>query len=103
QPVDFGCGTESFVAALDRVTAMINVPFYKTHHLAGMTGCLKNLSHGLIRRPSRFHANGCDPAIGRIAASAPVRRRMRLHIVNALRIVVSGGSNVSDEHIADNG
>ena len=44
--IDFGAsGKGSFLAALDQVTTVINVPFLKTHHLASMTGCLKNLSH----------------------------------------------------------
>jgi len=101
--VDFGCGRDSFVAALERVTALINVPFLKTHHLALMTGCLKNLSHGLIRRPARFHADGCDPAISRIVASEPIRSRLRLNVVNALRMLVEGGSRAAPTDRADSG
>lgn len=90
--VDFGVsGKDSFLAALDQATAIINVPFLKTHHLATMTCCLKNLSHGLIRHPARFHGNGCDPAIGEIVASAPIQRKLKLNIVNGLRIVFDGG------------
>ena len=90
--VDFGtCGKDSFLAALDQATAVINVPFLKTHHLATMTCCLKNLSHGLIRHPARFHSNGCDPAIGEIVASASIRNKLKLNIVNGLRTVFDGG------------
>jgi hypothetical protein len=86
--VEFGqCGKDSFVAALDEATAIINAPFLKTHHLATMTSCLKNLSHGLIRRPARFHSNGCDPAIGEIAAHPEIRNKLRINVVNALRVV----------------
>lgn len=90
--VDFGAsGGDSFLAALDQATAIINVPFLKTHHLATMTCCLKNLSHGLIRHPARFHGNGCDPAIGEITASAPIQGRLKLNIVNGLRAVFDKG------------
>lgn len=90
--VDFGTsGKDSFLAALDQATAIINVPFLKTHHRATMTCCLKNLSHGLIRHPASFHANGCDPAIGEIVASPPIRDRLKLNIVNGLRAVFDGG------------
>lgn len=86
--VRFGqCGQDSLLAALDQATAIINVPFLKTHHLATMTCALKNLSHGLIRHPARFHANGCNPAIAEIVASEPIKNKMRLTIVNALRVV----------------
>ncbi|MBN2563484.1 MAG: DUF362 domain-containing protein [Phycisphaerae bacterium] len=101
--VEFGkSGKDSFIAALGEATAIVNVPFLKTHHLATMTSCLKNLSHGLIRHPSRFHANGCDPAIGEIVASAQIRAKLKLNIVNALRVVLDRGPEAreSDMHTA---
>lgn len=103
EEVHFGdSGRDSFVAALDQATAIINVPFLKTHHLATMTGCLKNLSHGLIRHPARFHGNGCDPAIAEIVASRPIHDRLRLNILNALQVVYDGGPEASaaDLHAA---
>lgn len=103
EEIKFGAsGKDSFIAALDQATAIINIPFLKTHHLATMTGCLKNLSHGLIRHPARFHANGCDPAIAEIVASPPIRQRLRLNIMNALRVVYDGGpdARASDLHTA---
>jgi hypothetical protein len=102
--VEFGVsGKDSFMAALDRATAVINVPFLKTHHLATMTCCLKNLSHGLIRHPAKFHANGCDPAIGEIVASDGVRGKLRLNIVNSLRVVFDGGPGVQEKSVHTSG
>lgn len=98
--VKFGSsGEDVFLAALDQATAIINVPFVKTHSLATMTGCLKNLSHGLIRHPARFHAGGCDPAIAEINASPEIRRKLRLNIVNGLRVVFEGGSDADPKWI----
>lgn len=91
------CGQDAFIAALDQATAIVNVPFLKTHHLATMTGCLKNLSHGLIRHPSRFHGGGCDPAIGEIVASDPIRSKLRLNITNALRVVFDRGPDARED------
>ncbi|MFQ5422656.1 MAG: DUF362 domain-containing protein [Phycisphaerae bacterium] len=94
QSVHFGrSGADTFTASLDQATAIINVPFLKTHPRAVMTGCLKNLSHGLIRHPARFHAGGCAPAIGEIVASAPIRSRLRLNVVNALRVPFEAGDD----------
>jgi hypothetical protein len=102
--VAFGrSGRDSFIAALDEATAIVNVPFLKTHHLATMTGCLKNLSHGLIRHPMRFHANGCDPAIGEIVASEPIRSKLRLNIVNALRTVFDRGAEAGEREMHTTG
>ncbi len=84
---DFGSGKEQLVRAVEEATAIINVPFLKAHRIAGMTGCLKNLSHGLIRRPALYHANQCCPYIPDVVALPTIRNKVRLHIMNALRIV----------------
>lgn len=89
--VDFGSGKDRFAKVLEEITALINVPFVKDHNIAGMSGCLKNLSHGLIRRPALYHANHCCPFIADIVASEPIRSKIRLHLVNALRAVFDGG------------
>lgn len=100
QEIEFGrSGRDTFMSAVDEATAIINVPFLKTHHLATMTGCLKNLSHGLIRRPSRFHGGGCDPAIAEIVASAQIRQKMAMHIVNGLRVVFDKASEAGEAEI----
>lgn len=96
--VDFGSGQEELVAVLQEVTAIINVPFLKTHNIAGMTGCLKNLSHALVRRPGLYHANGCDPFIGDILNIPLIRDKLRLHVVNALRAVFNGGPQILPEY-----
>lgn len=102
--VDFGkSGKDVFLACLDEATAIINVPFLKTHHLATTTGCLKNLSHGLIRHPARFHADGCDPAIAEIVASEPIRSKLRLNICNALRAVFRKGPDAGEDDIHNAG
>jgi len=96
---DFGSGRDQFLAALDEATAVINIPFLKTHNLAGMTGCLKNLSHGLIKHPGRYHGNGCSPYIGDIVGCEAIRPKLRLNIVNALRVMVDRGPQASEEYI----
>ena len=95
--VSFGSGEEELAAALNEVTALINVPFLKTHNIAGMTGCLKNLSHALIRRPGKYHANACAPYVGDIVALPQIQSRLRVHIVNVLRGLYKGGPAVEPE------
>jgi hypothetical protein len=89
--VSFGSGSEQLAAWLQEVTAIINVPFLKTHNIAGMTGCLKNLSHALIRRPGRYHANHCSPFVGDIVSVPQIRSKLRVHVMNALQGVFDGG------------
>lgn len=92
--VPFDGGSEELAAVLQEVTALINVPFLKTHNIAGATGCLKNLSHALIRRPGRYHDQACAPYVGNIVALPQIRSKLRLNIVNAIRALYKGGPNV---------
>lgn len=102
--VEFGrSGKDSFIAALEECTAIINVPFLKTHHLATMTSCLKNLSHGLIRHPARFHGNGCDPSIGEIVARPEIKNKLKLNIVNALRVPFDKGPEAEESETDSTG
>lgn len=83
--------------------AVINVPFLKTHRIAGLSGCMKNLSHAIVRNPALFHADHCSPAVAEIIGQKSVSNRIRLHIVNALRMVVRNGPEVAPEDVADGG
>lgn len=89
--VAFGSGRDQLAKVLDQVTALINVPFLKTHNIAGITCAMKNLSHGLIKHPARFHRNGCSPYIADIVALPQIQSKLRLCLVDALRVVYDGG------------
>ena len=78
---------------------MINVPFIKTHNIAGMTCGLKNLSHALVKHPAHYHANGCSPFIGDIVAADPIRKKLKLTIVDAFRVVFQGGPAARVENL----
>lgn len=97
EEVDFGSGRDRLSGVLRQITALINVPFLKTHNITGMTGCLKNLSHALVKHPARFHDNSCCPYIGDIVALPQIRDKLKLNIVNALRLVFDGGPEAHDD------
>ncbi len=101
--IDFGSGTDQLSDLLNQVTAIINIPFLKTHNIAGMTGCLKNLSHALVRHPARYHGQRCAPYIADINALPQIREKVRLHLVNALRVVFDGGPMAKDDATWDAG
>lgn len=103
QPTDFGSGTDQLAAVLRQVTAIVNVPFAKTHNIAGLTCCLKNLSHGLVKHPARYHANGCSPYVADIVALEAIRGKLRLNLVDALRPVFDGGPEPTHRGTADEG
>ena len=82
---------------------MISVPFLKTHNIAGMTCSLKNLSHGLIKHPARYHKNHCSPFIADIVAAEPIRSKLRLTLVDAMRVVYVGGPQATAPALANEG
>lgn len=103
EPTDFGSGADQLALALRQVTALIDVPFCKTHNIAGMTGCLKNLSHGLVKHPARYHGNRCSPYIADIVSLPAIKDKLRLCVVDALRVVFDGGPIPSPSGTAPTG
>ncbi len=102
-PTNFGSGSDELASALGQFTALIDVPFLKTHNIAGLTCAMKNLSHGLIKHPARYHANGCSPFVADIVALPEIRDKIRLCLVDGLRIVYDGGPEPNTGSISDEG
>ncbi|MCH7814215.1 MAG: DUF362 domain-containing protein [Planctomycetes bacterium] len=99
----FDSGSDQLALVLRQVTAIVNVPFLKDHNIAGLTCCLKNLSHALVKHPARFHGNHCTPYISDIVALPQIRDKLRLHVVNALRLVYAGGPEAPETSTAGAG
>lgn len=102
-PTGFASGSDQFASVLRQITALIDIPFLKSHNIAGMTCALKNLSHGLVKHPARFHGEGCSPFIGDIVAAPPIRSRLRLCIADVLRVVFDRGPEATADTISDHG
>ncbi len=66
----------------------INIPLLKTHTISGMTGSMKN-AYGCIDNPGDFHSD-LNHELPQIYRLDEVRKRMRLHITEALFGVVKG-------------
>ncbi len=99
----FASGSDQLAVVLDQIDAIINVPFLKTHNIAGMTCSLKNLSHAMVKHPARFHSNRCSPYISDIVSLPAIRDKLRLHIVDALRVVYDGGPEASTGAVRNHG
>jgi len=97
EPQDIGngkaVGLSPFIT--EQVDCLINVPNIKNHHGAGITGCLKNISHARIIVSKAIHdSDSCSPAIVGVNALEPIRTKRRLNIVNGLLAVFNGGPGV---------
>jgi len=69
--------------------ALINVPVLKSHTISGITFGLKN-HYGTFDRPSRFHGERINQALGDLNALEPINERTRLTIGDVLVIVEPG-------------
>ena len=71
-------------------TALINVPVLKDHDLAGVTIALKN-NFGAIHNPNKYHGIRLHDGIADVNAVPQIRKRTRLVICDASRVVYNGG------------
>lgn len=102
-PIHVGGRPEEVVKYVYESDAIINVPFLKVHPLAGMSGAMKNLSHAVIRHPARYHDHGCSPCIGQVVSSKALSSRLKLTVVNALRVIVRPDADATGGDLANIG
>jgi Domain of unknown function (DUF362) len=87
----------SYVAktVAQHVNKIINLPVLKHHQSAGVTICLKNMSHGFVNNVNRSHmtptANACGMFIPSVVSLPIIRQKVVLHIVDAVRASYHGG------------
>ena len=80
----------------EKVTAIVNMPILKTHHIAGLSCCLKN-HYGSFDNPGDYHGNNCDPAVADFNSIPMVKDKARLFVVDALRPQHSGGPQLQEK------
>jgi uncharacterized protein (DUF362 family) len=78
-----------------QVNKLINLPVLKDHQSAGVTLCLKNLSHGLVNNVNRTHSspslNACNAFIPAVVALPVIRNKTVLHILDGVKGQYHGG------------
>lgn len=74
---------------------IITIPCLKDHRATGVTGALKNMSHGFSNNVARSHGgahlNQTNVFIPAVCSLAPIRQKVVLHILDGLRGVYQGG------------
>lgn len=69
---------------------IINLPLLKDHSIAGLTMALKNM-FGAIHNPNKYHLNTGDPYIADVNMLPSIRKKVRLHICDAIEAQYEGG------------
>ncbi len=78
-----------------RVNKLVMLPVLKDHGSAGVTGALKNMSHGLVNNVARSHSspdgNVCNQFIPQVVSHPIIRKKCVLHILDGIKGVYQGG------------
>jgi len=78
-----------------RVNKIVMLPVLKDHGSAGVTGALKNMSHGLVNNVCRSHStpdtNVCNQFIPQVASHPVIRQKCVLQIMDGVKGVYQGG------------
>jgi hypothetical protein len=78
-----------------RVNKLVLLPVLKDHGSAGVTGALKNMSHGLVNNVARSHStpqtNACNQFIPQVVAHPIIRKKCVLQILDGIVGVFQGG------------
>jgi len=77
------------------VNKIVAIPVLKDHGSAGVTGALKNMSHGSVNNVARSHSNTftnvCNQFIPQVVSHPLIRQRFVLQIMDGIRAVYQGG------------
>ncbi len=78
-----------------RVNKVVLLPVLKDHGSAGVTGALKNMSHGQVNNVCRSHGtpdtNVCNQFIPQVVNHPVIRRKCVLQIMDGIKGVYQGG------------
>jgi hypothetical protein len=78
-----------------QINKFINVPVLKHHQSAGVTICLKNMSHGMVNNVNRSHLtptqNACGVFIPSVVNLPVMREKATLHICDGVKASFHGG------------
>jgi hypothetical protein len=77
------------------VNKIVGLPVLKDHGSAGVTGALKNMSHGSVNNVARSHSNTftnvCNQFIPQVVTHPSIRSKYVLQIMDGIRGVYQGG------------
>ncbi|MCW5979420.1 MAG: DUF362 domain-containing protein [Bryobacteraceae bacterium] len=95
----------SFAATFitQQVNKLVNLAVLKDHQAAGVTLCLKNLSHGLANNVARSHVSIAAPVVDAfipaVVSMPAIRDKTVLHILDGVKGVFHGGPGAYPEFV----
>lgn len=80
-----------FCRFMTEADAIIDMTMMKDHSLCGFTGALKNITHGNVENPEDHHEHRASPQIALLYRHPVPLSRVRLHVVDAFKIIYDKG------------
>jgi hypothetical protein len=85
------------------INKFINLPVLKHHGSAGVTICLKNMSHGMVNNVNRSHMsstrNACGVFIPSVVNLPVMRQKATLHICDGVKASFHGGPSAKPQYV----
>jgi hypothetical protein len=85
------------------INKFINLPVLKHHQSAGVTICLKNMSHGMVNNVNRSHMtptqNACGVFIPSVVNLPVIRQKATLHICDGVKASFHGGPSAKPQYV----
>jgi hypothetical protein len=85
------------------VNKIVNLPVLKHHQSAGVTICLKNMSHGMVNNVNRSHLtptqNACGVFIPSVVSLPVIRQKATLHICDGVKASFHGGPGARPAYV----
>jgi uncharacterized protein (DUF362 family) len=78
-----------------KLDALVSVGVCKDHDLSGVSCGAKNL-YGVIHNPNKYHDQNCDPYIPDLLASRPIKKTLKLTVLDAATVQYDGGPLFSE-------
>ncbi len=100
ESIKSGACDAHYTKILDQCTALINMPILKAHTMAGVTISLKN-HYGSFDNPRQYHGNDCDPFIADINTADIIRKKHRLVVCDAVKVLFAGGPDWLQPYTSD--
>jgi len=89
------------------VDKLVNLAVLKEHQAAGVTLCLKNLSHGLVNNVRRTHINpqlnACDKFIPAVVSMPVIRNKAVLHLIDGVKGLYHAGPEGPPDFVWEHG
>lgn len=100
EPLQIGDRLEPVANYLYECDALINIPSLMAHPVGGMACGIHSLGYGLLKHPGRYYKDNGYRLIPELLTHRAVSDKLRLTIVNALRVIVAGGADATENEVS---